>query len=74
MTHGDAHVDTIQVRQRVDLIAEHAGDYERAHAEEDDLYRDVLAAIAGSSTDPHARALAASALETQAISFARHAA
>lgn len=46
-----------------------AGDDEAAHSEEDKLHRDVLFAIALGAADPSE--LAAEALKTGAIEFAR---
>lgn len=59
-----------EIKARVENIRKVAHDDERAHCEEDDLHREVLAAIAdGSAEDPAAWAEAA--LETRSISFAR---
>ncbi|MGX1483422.1 hypothetical protein RKD45_002498 [Streptomyces griseus] len=53
------------------LAAIHAaqGDDERAHGLEDDLHRDVLATIAAGA--PDASLLAAAALRTETLDFAR---
>lgn len=45
-------------------------DDEKAHALEDDLYDEVLQAIARG--EPNAKELAAEALQTQDLAFARH--
>ena len=58
------------VQERVEEIRRVALDYEDAHGKEDDLYRDVLQAIAdGSGKDP--MSLAQAALKTQGIEFQR---
>ena len=57
------------VRQRVAGIAVLAGDDESAHTEEDALYRDVLRIVAAS--DSPLAEIAAEALKTQHIEFAR---
>ena len=58
-----------EVRRRVADIAEEAGDDESAHSDEDSLRHDVLAAIAAGA--PNAAELAAEALKTSEIEFAR---
>lgn len=59
------------VRARVQQIADLAGDFERAHSEEDKLRREVLHAIAhGLCEDPVA--CAAEALQTEDLDFARY--
>jgi hypothetical protein len=60
------------IRDRVARIRVHAdtGDYEAAHGEEDDLWRDVLRAIADGADNP--RAMAREALETTHIDFERY--
>jgi hypothetical protein len=60
---------TEQVLLRVKLIQQSAGDDEYAHSMEDDLRRDVLQAIADGA--PNVRELAAAALKTDEINFAR---
>ena len=46
------------------------GDYEAAHGEENDLWRDVLRAIASGADSP--RAMARETLETTRIGFERY--
>ncbi|MFG2352591.1 hypothetical protein [Streptomyces sp. NPDC048521] len=64
-------MDVSQVRQRVQAIADAAPDFEVQHSLEDDLFADVLASIAITSTDDHARALAGVALKAREINFER---
>lgn len=64
-------MDVSHVRQRVQAIADAAPDYEVQHSLEDDLLAGVLASIAASSTDSHARALASAALAVREINFQR---
>jgi hypothetical protein len=64
-------MEVSQVRQRVQAIADAAPDYEAQHGLEDDLFADVLASIAMTSTDPLAKALAGAALESREIDFQR---
>ena len=64
-------MEVSHVRQRVQGIAEAAPDYEVQHMQEDDLFADVLACIALTSTDDHAKALAGAALESKEIHFER---
>jgi hypothetical protein len=59
------------VRQRVQAIADAAPDFEVQHSQEDQLFVDVLASIALTSTDPLAKALAGAALEAREIAFQR---
>lgn len=59
------------VRERVEHIRSIAHDDERAHGNEDGLARTVLRHIADDSTDPWAAEIAAAALETDDIDFAR---
>lgn len=58
---------------RLATIREHAetGDYEAAHSEEDDLWRDVLRAIADQEVT-HPDVIAEMALSTRRIRFERH--
>jgi len=58
-----------EVRERVDDIRHGAGDDETAHGMEDNLYIDVLEAIANGAGNPEK--LAAEALKTQEIEFYR---
>lgn len=70
---ADAADDTLTpaaVALMVAEIAEIADDYERAHANEDALHLKVLRAIANGA--PNAAELAAEAIKTDAIDFARH--
>lgn len=67
-------MDVSHVRQRVQAIADAAPDYEAQHGLEDDLFGDVLASIALTSSDPHAKALAGAALLARVIDFQRLAA
>lgn len=61
----------IEVQKRVEAIREMCGDYEAAHAHEDQLHQAVLTSIANKTcADPAALALAA--LATQEIAFARY--
>lgn len=64
-----ADMTTANVRKAVLEIELLQDDDEQAHAREDQLHQAVLAAIA--EGHPHARALAATALETQAFQFSR---
>jgi hypothetical protein len=57
------------VRLRLKQIANFGGDHEAAHAAEDDLYRDVLRAIADGL--PQGKRMAQMALETQDMKFER---
>lgn len=59
-----------EVKKRVKDIKESAGDYESAHSMEDDLYLDVLNAIADGAKD--AAELAKEAIKTTKINFPRH--
>lgn len=58
-----------EVKERVDDIRHEAVDDETAHGMEDDLYIDVLEAIANGADNPEK--LAAEALKTQEIEFYR---
>jgi hypothetical protein len=62
-------VTTEEVRHRVDEIWESVNDDEHAHGLEDDLWQDVLRAIAAGA--PNAAELATEALKTTDIEFAR---
>ena len=57
------------VKNRVQEIENASSDDECAHGMEDDLHRDVLAAIAEGA--PNAKELADEALKTSGIRFAR---
>jgi len=58
------------VRARVAHISCTAGDWEAAHGAEDQLYKDVLNAIAAGA--PNARALAQEAVVAALIDFPRY--
>ena len=58
------------IRQRIDAIDDLSDDWEAAHREEDQLYRDVLQAIANGAPDP--THLARTALETSSLFFDRY--
>nr|MDF9458028.1 hypothetical protein [Bacillus pumilus] len=58
-----------EVKERVDDIRHGVSDDETAHGMEDDLYIDVLEAIANGADNPEK--LAAEALKTQEIEFYR---
>jgi hypothetical protein len=58
-----------EVRKRVRQIGAERGDDECAHADEDQLHVDVLAAV--SNGHPDSARLATEALKTQKIDFAR---
>lgn len=63
------NVDLVKVR--VQRIKDAVGDYEIAHGMEDQLFADVLTAIAhGQCEDP--KMCAAEALKTLELDFARH--
>lgn len=56
---------------RVDHIRDVAGDDEDAHYEQDQLFRDALAAIASESSDEWAQQLAKVVLQVTDIEFSR---
>ncbi len=58
-----------EVRIHLDQIREHGNDDERAHGQEDALWRAVLEAIAGGA--PDAAELAREALRSTEIEFSR---
>ncbi|WPO74019.1 hypothetical protein [Streptomyces sp. KN37] len=60
-------MDVSHVRQRVQAIADTAPDFEVQHSLEDQLFVDVLASIALTSTNP----LAGVVLEARQIDFQR---
>lgn len=64
-------MDVTEVQHRIQAIADVAGDYERAHSLEDDLFTEALNEIANTSTDPRARTLAGAALASREIDFQR---
>lgn len=63
-------MDIADIEGRIEAIKKMAADWEAAHSWEDQLYRDVLEAIANGASDP--RELAKAALASQAIPFARY--
>jgi hypothetical protein len=67
-TKGET-MTTDEINERVQAIKDIAHDDEVAHSAEDRLYIDVLQAIANGADNP--RELAAAALATQGIEFAR---
>lgn len=67
---SDTINDITDVVRRIDRISERKDDWEAAHSMEDNLYKDVLRAIANGASDP--RALATMALVTEGIDFPRH--
>lgn len=58
-----------EVIQRVEAVRMAAGDEEAAHLREDELWADVLVAIANGADD--AMSLAQAALRTKAMAFQR---
>lgn len=62
-------MDLNDVNERVLRIAAASGDDEHQHSSEDDLYRDVLRAIADGA--PNAAELATAALKSQTLHFSR---
>lgn len=69
---GDSEGITVEyVKAKVAEIAAIAGDYEAAHGLEDDLYADVLRHFAAHAQTP-LNEIAAEALKTSEIKFARH--
>lgn len=62
-------ITVTEVEERVADIADLVDDDESAHSAEDDLHRAVLAAIADGAENP--AALAAAALKTVGLDFAR---
>lgn len=59
------------IQEQVEKIKRSTGDYELAHGLEDDLFEDVLTAIAeGSCEDP--KACAKEAIKSTDIEFARY--
>jgi hypothetical protein len=59
-----------EVEREVTRIRGMAGDDEAAHSAEDDLWENVLRAVASGETDDSA-GIAAAALKTKTIDFAR---
>lgn len=70
MNVSAAMISIQDVEQRVASIADSQDDREGAHADEDELYRDVLRAIA--EGHPEAEKLAEAALATCDLEFERH--
>lgn len=60
-----------EVQKRLDSVKDMSGDYEVAHDEEDDLHRDVLAAISNGHFG-EASEWASIALRTENIDFPRY--
>lgn len=60
-----------EVRERVAYIEQVSGDDEAAHSEEDRLWLGVLTAIANHETTDDPAAMAAEAIKTNDIEFAR---
>lgn len=69
MDHMDATMTTEDVARRLAAVHAARDDDEVAHGLADDLHRDVLAAIAAGAAD--APILAAAALRTETLDFAR---
>lgn len=66
---GDPGLTAEDIARRLAEIHALQGDDEAAHGREDELHRDVLAAIAAGA--PDAPLLAAAALRTETLGFAR---
>ncbi len=62
------HITVKEVKDIVNSFSENE-DWEGIHMEEDDMYEDVLRAIA--EGDPHSKLLAREALKSKNIKFAR---
>lgn len=68
---GNLHVsDTEGVKLLVKQISDEQDDFEMAHDDEDDLYEAVLKEVV--KGNPEARSMAAEALKTKLIDFARY--
>lgn len=67
------HITVKEVKKIVNSLANGMNadwaDYEDMHIEEDDMYEDVLRAIA--EGDPHSKLLAREALKSKNVKFAR---
>ena len=64
------HITVKEVKDIVNSFTDSQdGDYEEMHIEEDDMYEDVLRAIADG--DPHSKLLAREALKSKNVKFAR---
>ncbi|WP_283593206.1 hypothetical protein [Limosilactobacillus galli] len=62
--------DTKDVQLLVKQISDEQDDFEAAHDDEDDLYEAVLKEVV--KGNPEARSMAAEALKTKLIDFARY--
>lgn len=67
--HPDSTLTAEDIARRLAEIHAVRNDDEAAHGKADDLHRDVLAAIAAGAPDP--ALLAAAALRTETLNFAR---
>lgn len=67
----DRGMNVEDVERRVAEIGREKDDFERAHGMQDDLYRDVLQAIANDDTLTP-RTLAGAALRVESIDFGRY--
>ena len=64
------HITVKEVKDIVNSFTDSQNeDYEEMHIEEDDMYEDVLRAIADG--DPHSKQLAREALKSKNVEFAR---
>ncbi len=64
------HITVKEVKDIVNSFTDSQNeDYEEMHIEEDDMYEDVLRAIADG--DPHSKLLAREALKSKNVEFAR---
>ena len=64
------HITVKEVKDIVNSFTDSQNeDYEEMHFEEDDMYEDVLRAIADG--DPHSKLLAREALKSKNVKFAR---
>jgi hypothetical protein len=72
MTDKKKRIYIDEIEGRIEEIRAVARDYERAHSMEDDLFRDVLAAIADGQQS--ARKLAIEVLKSREIEFPRYSA
>ena len=65
----NTHITLGDIARRIEYINQIADDDETAHGEEDDLWKDVLFAIANGQEDP--QELAKAAIQTITIEFER---
>lgn len=63
------HITVKEVKDIVNSFTDKNADWEEMHIEEDDMYEDVLRAIA--ECDPHSKLLAREALKSKNIKFTR---